>query len=153
MWTDVQYQEFVVDAHAYLTTVQDAIKKDFSLSAYERYDWDQDLGTMIFSDQGVAKVIANIQFVGSISTMSNTWLWSWDNDSVLPKVKDKIFEVRAFGERHNIAELTTPQWTSDERDGWAMTAVAANILQAKGAYRCGRQGFSYFIFTDVSWAH
>ena len=45
MWTDVQYQEFVDDAYAYLTTVQDAIKKDFNLGVYERYDWDQELGT------------------------------------------------------------------------------------------------------------
>jgi Family of unknown function (DUF6882) len=103
-------------------------------------------------DAGIAKVVADIQFVGSISPVSNTWLWSWDNDSVLPDVKDRVLEVRAFGERHGITELTTPKWEGDERDGWAMTAIAAKILQAKGAYRCGRSGISFLIFTDVRWA-
>jgi len=152
MWTQEQYQSFVDESYSYLQSVQDAVKRDYSLGAYERYDWDQELGTMVFSDQGIQKIVADIQFVGSVSTVTNTWLWSWDNSTILPPVKDRILEVRAFGERHGLSELTIPNWTADERDGWAMTAVSAKILQAKGAYCCPRNGFSYFIFRDVRWA-
>jgi hypothetical protein len=153
MWTREQYLDFIDEAYAYLRTVQDTLKVDFSLGSYERYDWDQDLGTMVFSDGGIAKVVADIQFVGSISTVTNTWLWSWDNPSILPHVKDKLLEVRTFGERHGLDELTTPTWAADERDGWAMTAMSAKILQAKGAYRCPRKALSFFIFSDVRWAN
>jgi uncharacterized protein DUF6882 len=152
MWTQEQYQAFVSDAYSYLRAVQDALKRDFSLGSYERYDWDQETGSMKFSDQGIPKVIADIQFVGSVSATTSTWLWSWDNATILPSVKDRIDEVHAFGERHSLTELTTPKWTADERDGWAMTAISAKILQARGAYCCPRNGFSFFIFTDVRWA-
>jgi hypothetical protein len=108
MWTDQQYEDFVDEAYSYLQSAQDAIKDRFSLGAYERYDWDQELGTMTFSDFGVTKVIADIQFVGSISTVTNTWLWSWENPSVLANVKERILEVKAFGEQHGLKQLTTP---------------------------------------------
>jgi hypothetical protein len=153
MWTFEKYQNFIREAYSYLQSAQDAVKRDFLLGSYERFDWDQDTGTMVFSDKGVAKVIVDIQFVGSISTFTNTWLWSWDNPSILPDVKERILEVRTFGERHGLSQLTTPYWSADEQDGWDMTAVSAKILHAKGAYRSPNTGLSYFIFTDVRWAN
>jgi hypothetical protein len=92
--------------------------------------------------------------VGSISKVSGTWLWAWANASVLPNMKEQIEDVRRFGELHGLRELTTPKWNATEADGWAMTAVTAKLLQAKGAYRSPDQtGFSFFVFTDIWWAN
>jgi len=152
-WTDNQYADFVRDAYQYLNAAQDAAKQDFAIGTYQRYDWDQSKGTLVFSNQGVPKVVVDVQFVGSFSKQTNTWLWSWDNATLLPSVKDKILEVRKFGERHGLSELTTAKWKATEEDGWAMTAVAAKILQAKGAYRSpDGNGCTFLIFTDIRWA-
>jgi len=153
VWTKEQYEEFVRDSYDYLNKVQEATKRDFALGSYERYDWDQRKGTLTFSDNGMPKVIAQVAFVGSISKRTKTWLWSWDNDSILPSVKEHIAEVRRFGELHGLRELTIPKWDAAEEDGWAMTAVTARILQAKGAYRSpDDNGFTFLVFTSLEWA-
>ncbi len=153
VWTDQKYDQFVRDSYEYLKRVQDAAKRDFALGSYERYDWDQSRGTLVFSDQGVPKVITQIQFVGSISKLTKTWLWSWGNPTILPSVKEQITEVRSFGELHGLPELTTAKWEATEEDGWAMTAVTAKILQAKGAYRSpDDNGDSFLVFTSLGWA-
>jgi hypothetical protein len=152
-WDEDRYREFVSDSFVYLNTAQDRAKEDFRLGSYQRFDWNQENGTLVFSDSGIAKVVAAIQLVGSISKRSGTWLWSWDNSTVLGNVKDRLVEVRQFGERHGLKELIIPKWVATEEDGWAMTAITAKLLQAKGAYRSpDDNGFSFFVFTDLWWA-
>jgi hypothetical protein len=152
-WDEARYSEFVAECYRYLNAAQDRAKEEFRLGSYQRFDWDQEKGTLVFSDAGIAKVVAALQFVGSISKRSGTWLWSWANATVLPNIKDRIEDVRAFGERRSLTELTTAKWNATEEDGWAMTAVTSKLLQAKGAYRSPDQnGFSFFVFTDIWWA-
>ena len=120
------------------------------LGGYERWDYDQDTGEFIFSDGGVPKVGADFQVVGSISTISDTWLWSWANPSILDDRRKDMHRVRSFGEEHGLSELTEERWPADEDAGWAMTNLAARILGARGAYRCPvDNGFLFLIFTDV----
>lgn len=148
-----KYEAFVADSEAYLKSVQDQTKAEFNLGAYERYDWDQENETLVFSDQDIAKVIAQIQFVGSISIETNTWLWAWANDSVLPGLYEEIWRVKAFGEENNYWQLHMSKWEADEVDGWTMTAIAANLLRARGAYRSPKDnGYTFMIFTRIDWA-
>jgi hypothetical protein len=65
---------------------------------------------LIFSENGVAKVAADIQFVGSISTESDTWLWAWANDSVDPQLSTSNGMVRDYGEEHGFNHLTIKKW-------------------------------------------
>lgn len=152
-WDEGDYSRFVSDCYAYLNDVQDRAKEEFRLGSYQRFHWNQERGTLVFSDVRIAKVVAAVQLVGSISKRSGTWLWSWDNSTVLPNMKDRIDEVREFGERHGLEELTTAKWSAKEEDGWAMTAITAKLLKAKGAYRSpDDNGLSFFIFTNIWWA-
>jgi hypothetical protein len=152
MWTEAQYRDFVARSYAYLNTVQNGLKSDYSLGSYERFDWDQLTGVMTFSHEGVVRLNAHVQFVGSISSETKTWLWSWANDSILDTCKERITDVKQFGELHGLDELTVSKWKATEEDGWAMTAISANILQAKGAYRApAANGLTYFVFTSMHW--
>jgi len=61
--------------------------------------------------------------------------------------------VRAFGEAENISELTNAELPDDEYLGWGLTAVAAKLLGAKGAYRCpGKNGFVYVVYSSIRFA-
>ncbi|MGF1761644.1 hypothetical protein L4D76_27835 [Photobacterium sagamiensis] len=93
---NVSWEDFVSEAHNALTEKQNKLMVDFKLGEHERFDWDQENGTLVFSNDGKVAVIAKVQFVGSISTKSNTWLWSWANSFVLDNVKDqmhKFYEI------------------------------------------------------------
>jgi hypothetical protein len=98
-------------------------------------------------------VTADIQFVGSISTVSDTWLWSWANDSVDPELAASMVTVRDYGNEHGFSQLTVKKWHAHEVDGWEMTAIAALLLKARGAYRSpAEDGFTFMVMTDVRWA-
>lgn len=60
----------------------------------------------------------------------------WANDSLPPNATKDVTRVREFGQIENIAELIKSELPDDEYLGWGMTAVAAKLLAAKGAYRC-----------------
>ncbi len=145
------WKPFLSEAISDLQTKQDLLEQWFGLSKHERWDWDQETGGIVFSNGGVPALVARIQFVGSVSTLSNTWLWSWANPSIEAKTADDLLAVRTFGEAETFANLTVPKWPADEVDGWEMTAVAAKILDAQGAYRTSDdKGFTFMLLTEVS---
>lgn len=150
---DEEFEELLSDAGAYLNERQEQLQEQFRLGEHERYDWDQETGQLVFSNKGERKVVADIVFVGSIATRSNTWLWSWANGSHLEPVKARMREVRRYGEEHSLLKLAAAHWSATEEDGWEMTAVAAYLLNAVGAYRSpSDRGFTFMILTRVDWA-
>lgn len=145
-----EYGQFEHEAYEYLKAQQDILISEYGMTQYERWDYDQETGEFVFSDAGVPKLIARFQVVGSISTISNTWLWSWANPSIEENVKKDIHEVKRFGEERGLRELTEEKWSAGEVEGWGMTNIAAMLLKAKGAYRCpSDNGPLFVIFTDV----
>ncbi len=134
----------------YLKPREIELRERYGLSSYQRYDWDQDTGTIAFSNDGVTMLLANIHLVGSVSTRTRTWLWSWANESISCRVSDRILEVKRYGERHGIPQLTEPYWSAGESDGWEMTVVSAYLLKAQGTYRTpAEHGFTYMLLTDI----
>ncbi|HWN09129.1 MAG TPA: MbtH family NRPS accessory protein [Pyrinomonadaceae bacterium] len=132
----------------------ETLRQQFSLGTYERYDWDQDRGVIVFSAGGEAKVIADIQFVGTISYRTKTWLWAWSNASLDGLLtKDSRF-VRELGEKHGYAKLTVAKWRATEIDAWEMTAVQAELTNAAGTYRSLQQNRATFLtLHNVRWAN
>ncbi len=148
--TEEEFDKFVHETHLYLMERQERCKAEYGLGDYERWDFDQKTSEFIFSDNSVPKIIAEFQVVGSLSKSSNTWLWSWANPSILESLKKKLYIVRQFGEEHGIAKLVEEKWFADETDGWTMTSITAQILQAKGAYRCPTgNGYLFVVFTEI----
>jgi hypothetical protein len=148
-----RFVALVTAAHAYATERQDELRRDFRLGTWQRYDWDQGTGQLTFSADGIVRVVADIQFVGTVSTVSSTWLWAWANPRLEPAVARDVAEVRRYGEEHDIAQLTTPKWAADENDGWEMTSISAYLLRARGLYRAPREGgFTYMVLTGIRWA-
>lgn len=147
------FEELVKAAGRYLTDCQRDLEQEYRLSKWSRYDWSQETGQLVFSDRGARKVIADIQFVGSVSTETDTWLWAWDNDSVDPGLFEALLRIRQYGEVHGFPHLTIPKWYAHEVDGWEMTSIAAFLLRAKGAYRSPRaNGVTFMLITSVGWA-
>jgi hypothetical protein len=140
------YDHYVREARALLKERQEQLTKDYDLGEWERYDWNQDRQELV----GTPKVIAKVQFVGSYSKLSNTWRWAWANDTVLPDVKTDIVRVKQLGVEKRWSQLSQPQWSGTQRDGWDMTGVALRVLDARGAYRSpdenGRRSWSSQLF-------
>ena len=153
-FADEKWFAFVTEANNYLSERQDALMKQYKLGEHKRFDWDQDTGSLVFSNDGVKAVIAKVQFVGSISTKSDTWLWSWANNTILENVKDQMHIIKEYGDHNGYEALAIDKWEGDEVDGWEMTSITAKLLNAKGAYRTeSDNGFTYMIITDITWVN
>jgi hypothetical protein len=129
------YLELLEESRLYLDKQQAECDQEYRLNYLNRMDYEQETGMMIFSDVGVIpRVIADYQIVGSLSERSNTWLWAWDNPYLLENTFQDIRKVKKFGYKNDIEKLTSPTWEATEQDAWDMTAIAANLLKASGAY-------------------
>jgi hypothetical protein len=145
------YVELLSLAHAYTTERQDALRSTYGLASMPHAHLNEGTGQLVFSDgSNTPRVLANVQIVGSVDTEARTWLWSWANPDIDPKLYKDVLEIRVLGETRSIEQLTTPFWQGDAVDGWEMTSITTYVLQAEGAYRAATpQGFMYLIMTSV----
>ena len=151
--TPDDFQEFRHRAVHRLMDLNKDCNERFRIGEWERWDYDLDAGTLVFSEAGAPKVIAQVQVVGTTSTTSKTWLWAWANESLPSGVTTRMSEVRKFGQEKDLPQLTDSTLPDDEYLGWELTAIAAQIIGAKGAYRCpSENGFLYLVYMDLQFA-
>jgi len=148
-----QFSVYRHEAAHELMRLNELCEQEFRISSWPRWDYGFDRGTLTFSQDGVPKVRASIQVIGTTSISGKTWMWGWANESLPPNVTKTVARVRAFGAAENIAELKEEELPDDKYLGWGLTAVAAKVLGAKGAYRCpGKNGFVYVAYSSIEFA-
>src|SRR5215472_6041032 len=151
--TPEEFAEFRHKAVHELMRLNEHCKEEFRISFWPRWDYDLDLAKLIFSEENVPKVIASIQVAGTTSKGAGTWMWGWANESLPPQSTAALTKVKEFGKRENIPELIQAEALDDEHLGWEMTAIAAQVLGSKGAYRCpSGDGYVYVVYMDIHFA-
>ena len=117
----------------------------------ERWDFDQDVGDLVFtfSDGLVARTSA--QIVGTWDSQTDTWLWAWANTTISESLARDSLLVKEYGARAGIKTLTSRKWKCSESEAWGMAGVATKLCDAQGAYK-GPAGdtFVFFTFGEVS---
>jgi hypothetical protein len=148
-----QFAEFRHSAVHELMRLNELCEEEFRIGSWPRWDYNLERGTLTFSENGTPKVLASIQVIGTTSVSGGTWMWGWANESLPSNVTKAVAKVREFGEAGNIEELTEAELPDNEHLGWGMTAVAAKLLRAKGAYRCpATNGFVYVTYSSIGFA-
>jgi hypothetical protein len=145
-----EYETFSREATDYLKARIEHAKAQFGIGSFPRYEYDLFRGEIWWGEVGAPKVRGRVTVVGTISTKSNTWLWSWANPHFSDIILGDIDKVRELGEREAITKLTEGKWAADEVDGWEMTSIAARLLEAQGAYRSpGANGFLFLLYDGL----
>jgi hypothetical protein len=144
------FDELAKTSQEYLQSQQEQLQADFALTSHERWEIDQEKGELVFSNHDIPTIIAKFQFVGSFSSTSNSWLWSWGNASVLAGLSKQVEAVRVYGKQHGFRKLTERKWPATEEDGWNMAAITNYILEGKGVYRPPfNQGVIFLVITEI----
>ncbi len=113
-------------------------------------NWSVDFqkGIIAFGDS-----IFPVQFIGSESSVNNTWLWAWGNKSPLPdSVKVDAIKLKAIGEKYGFSQLTTAQLDIDEViTGHALSIIAAALHEENVCYYRGphANGAIFVIVKDL----
>ena len=123
----------VDQAMAELQTKNSALQ---AIIHFEDTNWllDQEQGTISFDSKKI-HAVAPVQIIGTYNTADGTWLWAWDNKSLVKGLTRDSQVVREYGQKHGIAPLTTRKLNCDEADCWEFTALACQLCKAEGAYR------------------
>jgi hypothetical protein len=144
-----KWSKLVREANAYTKTQQSRLKSDFSLLEWKHFDYHQERAVLELSSGGGERLVTRIQIVGSVSKVTGTWLWAWDNASILPKASESVHLLGKYGLQHRFDRLSTATWAADEVDGWEMTAVACLLLGGEGVYRApDDNGAMFMVLTD-----
>ncbi|WP_051269902.1 DUF6882 domain-containing protein [Flavobacterium suncheonense] len=145
-----EFEKLSKISYEYLNKQQEEVEEKYGIGKYENWFYDQEKGTLTFSDKGIDKIIIKYEEVGSISKISNTWLWSWANPHLDEKIKTEINFVKEYGKKQKLEKLIKRKWNADEYDGWEMTAISAYLMKAKGAYRVPTEKtFSFMIYKEI----
>ena len=131
------------------------LEEQFHLGRWPRYDYDLATRQLTFSENGNPKVVADIQVVGSTSENAGNWLWAWANAHWPVDTTEDSKRARAFGQEHQIDDLTSEYVSDDDLNalGWELTAATVRICGAAGAYRPPRDegGGLFFLIRDLHW--
>ena len=112
-------------------------------------DWNVDLerGVISFGTREYP-----LQFIGSESASSGTWLWGWENINDFPeKIIRLAREAREFGEAQQIEALTTDEFDlNDTYNGHNLSIVTCGVADGYAYYRCPHNGGAFFVgLSDV----
>jgi hypothetical protein len=132
-----------------MSSLQNEFMQLYDINSYENWYYDHDIGAFHFKGDDGRNLYFKYLKVGSFSTETNTWKWSWDNKFTPRHIKKPLEKVKAFGEANHFEPLTKGLINGDEYTGWEMTAVSAKLLNALGMYRIPQEHlFIYFIFIN-----
>lgn len=89
----------------------------------------------------------DMQFIGSESFSSNTWLWGYENingfDERLLELANK---AREFGEKFGLSAFSTPQFELDENfNGHTISMVLCAAFDEQNYYRIGYEGGAAYV--------
>lgn len=123
--TPDQYSEFRHRAVHELMDLNERCKEEFHISTWPRWDYDFEQETLTFSEEGIAKVVASIQVVGTTSRSAATWMWGWVNDSLTANATKDVERVRQFGRVENVEQLTKSELPDNEYLGPSVLDVGS----------------------------
>jgi hypothetical protein len=122
--------------------------ENYKIRSWPRWDYSLEDATLTFSENGKAKVICDIQAVGSV--VGDEWEWSWGNGNLPEACKSRMPAVKEFGEEKQWNRLTSLFLPSNEYLGWELASITVHLLGGIGVYRCPDSGTpGYFMYLAV----
>jgi hypothetical protein len=142
-----EYKDFKHDCVHESMDKNEVWLKKYKINDWPRWDYSMEESTLTFSEKGKAKVICDMQVVGS--TKGNSWEWSWGNASLPPACSQRMHEVRTLGEEKQWGMLTNLFLENDGYLGWECASIANHVLNGIGTYRCPTGGKDDFVYVVI----
>ncbi len=121
-----------------------AIQTAFGRDVVKGRGWNVDFSTgkIYFGEDEF-----DVEFIGSESNHSDSWLWGWENINGFPEPMVKIAnEVKAFGEKHNLLPFTTASFDlSDTHNGHLLASAVIAMYEDVAYYGGHHDGGAVFM--------
>lgn len=132
----LEFERFVEQASRDLQRKQVALVELWNMMDFKTYWFDQNTGMLQFKDaHEEVGLEASVIPIGSFSMKSNTWHWSWANQTLLPELRQKSARLKSLYPRTNQAMFKERTFPTDEKMALNLVAIAVAHLNCIGCYR------------------
>jgi len=146
---DDEYNKLLNECVAEVESKNQRLADEHGFGSFERWDIDQQIGELVFSDGGIPKLTCSVTILGSFSHQSGTWMWGWANPSLVEPLTRDTKALREYGVENSIEDLTVETTPATDEEAWALSAFACRILNGIGLYRGPTgSGFVIMMLTD-----
>jgi hypothetical protein len=128
------YDELYDQSISELKKQQDTLVVKYKMGKYENWWYDQDKCVLQFKNKGEVKLEFTVAAAGDYSKKTKTWLWSWENKTIIDKMSGPVLKVKTFGVENKFDRLTTAKISGDMADAWEFAAITNKILNGIGVY-------------------
>lgn len=132
--TDAQFNNYLNDCYDKLETKQYKLLQKYEIGKFEEYWYSQEDCILQFKTDHQVELEFNCIFIGSWSSNSNTWMWSWANESMTDNVRQTSTVLKELQQITGSNVFTTPYFECDEAMAHELTALSVEHLNAKGMY-------------------
>ena len=117
------------------------------LKGSKGWRFDMESGTITFGEQTAFPA----QILGTESQSDGTWLWSWANiQSGIPeKLLKSAQQLRAFGQQHEVPDLTKEELPLAEVKGEFLAMIASGVCKSDGFYRGAYPGGAIYLLLQL----
>ena len=103
------------------------------------------------SETGLVRMSGGFEFpfqvLGTESDNTLTWLWAWaeEQTEVPPELLTSSLEMRAWGEKEDLPECTSPSVDLARADGLLLSLIASEVCKASCYYQDAYDGGALFL--------
>jgi hypothetical protein len=128
------YKDFLTNCFEELEKLQDNLNEIYDFNSFTKWDYDQASGIITLSKPDK---ILNFRYyqVGTYSTESKTWKWSWDNENTTKNVVVDAEIIKGYGIENKYENLINGEFDSYEEIGWELSSICINLIGGIGVYR------------------
>lgn len=145
----IALKQLIVIGSVELTSKNAATTEQWNIGHADRWSADLAEGTMRFHFADYS-IVGPVQFLGSYSARSKTWLWGWANSHMPSHVVTASQATKRHGEANGIAALHERKlnleepWLADD-----LGSITVEIAGLSGMYRGpSEKGYDYLGFSD-----
>ena len=143
-------QQFIERSYAALQNLQAVNDSSWKMQEAERWSVDQKAGRIMFVFRDGTTASAPVQVVGSFSPQNNSFMWAWANPSLDERLTRASRAAKAWADANSVSKWANRSFPSSEAEAWEITAVAARLDGAMGAYRAPTGGpVVFLVFGEV----
>ncbi|WP_419870189.1 DUF6882 domain-containing protein [Chryseobacterium sp. CT-SW4] len=145
----MEYTDFCEEQFSRLIELQNRLEDTYHIQSYSRWYYDSETSLLkLYNKKG--EIYFKYIPVGTYSLKTNTWMWSWFNESCEEKNKNETLKIKEFGLENHYEKLSTGNFPADEYDGWESIAIAHYFLNGIGAYKVTSGDLEkYILLTEV----
>lgn len=145
-----EWDELVGESMEALSPLQTRLEDQHALSAYKSVELDVKSGTAVFTTPGRPTLEADVLIVGSLTRAAGTaetsqWRWAWADPEIHEDACGGLENIAEYGRSVGLKRLSKPTWPATDADAWEVTAIAAAMLDADGAYRVPIENGTMFV--------